>query len=121
MADREVMRLSLERQTVDIVLSTADGEEKTWTLRELDGTQRNKYLNKMTNRVKIGPNGRAVGIKTFDGFQSDLLRACLFDESGEPVSVEDIEQLPSSTQMALFERAQQLSGLNTSEEEAKND
>ena len=75
----------------------------------------------MTSRVKVGAGGKAVGIKSFDGFQADLLKMCLFDDSGVAISTEDIEALPSSTQQELFKRAQQLSGLEDKDEEEKND
>lgn len=117
----EIIRLSLKRKKVRIILED-DGEEKSWTLRELDGTERNKFLNKMASRVKIGAGGKAVGIKSFDGFQADLLKMCLFDENGEAINIEDIEALPSSTQQELFKKAQQLCGLDKDEEkDEKND
>lgn len=110
----EELRVSLRRKEVPVVLEDDEGGvEKKWTLRELDGTERNKYLNKMTSRVKISRDGKAVGIKSFDGFQADLLKVSLFDENDEPISVEEIEGLPSSTQQTLFEKAQELSGLDT--------
>ena len=80
--EREVLNLKLQRAEVDVVLTDAGGEERRWLLRELSGSERNRYLNKMTNRVKVGAGG-ATSIKTFDGFQSDLLCLCLLDESGE--------------------------------------
>lgn len=110
----EELRVSLRRKEVPVVLEDDEGGvEKKWALRELDGTERNKYLNKMTSRVKISRDGKAVGIKSFDGFQADLLKVSLFDENDEPISVEEIEGLPSSTQQTLFEKAQELSGLDT--------
>ena len=117
MAD-ETIRLSLVRKEVSLILEDGEGE-KTWTLRELDGTQRNKYLNKMTSRVKMGAGGKAVGIKSFDGFQADLLKMCLFDENEEAVSIEDIEALPSSTQQEIFKKAQQLCGLEDDKEKSE--
>jgi len=118
--DEQVMRLSLRRQEVTVIL--VDGQqERRWKLRELNGTERNQYLDKMSSRFKIGKDGKAVGIKNFDGFQADLLRASLLDEKGEPVSAEVIEALPSSTQQELFKRAQRLSGLDTEAQESKGE
>ena len=79
----------------------------------------------MTGRVKIGKDGKAAGIKTFNGFQADLLTASLYDSNGDPATADFIESLPSSTQQNLFNRAQELSGVETNEEkdnekEAKN-
>ena len=114
--DRPVMTLSLERAEVDVVLKGSDNEEHKWLLRELSGSERNRYLNKMTGRVKVGANG-ATTIKSFDGFQYDLLHLCLRDEEGATIDKETIEGLPSSTQQALFLRAQKISGLDTEEKE----
>jgi len=118
MADE--LRLKLERKEMPVILEGPNGEEK-FTLRELSGAERNKYLNKMTNRVKMTKDGKAAGIKSFDGFQADLLKLSLFDEGDEPVSVDVIEELPSSTQQKLFDEAQKLSGLDSEpDNEAKN-
>ncbi len=119
----EAIRLSLELKSVPVVLEGGpEGEEKECELRELTGADRNKYLNKLTSRVKIGKDGQAVGIKSFEGFQADLLSKCLYGPQEELFTVEDIEALPSSTQEALFKKAQELNSLdagNPSDE--KND
>ena len=116
----EELRLKLDRKTVSVVLEDESGTEHNYTLKELSGAERNTYLNKMTGRVKM-VNGQAQGIKSFDGFQADLLRISLFNDDDEPVSVDEIEALPSSTQQALFDKAQELSGLNAEPDSAKND
>jgi hypothetical protein len=117
----ETLRLKLERKEIDVVLESDDGQETKYKLKELSGAERNKYLNKMTCRVKVGADGKAAGIKTFDGFQADLLGICLFNENDEVVSKESIENLPSSTQQILFEKAQSLSGLDNAEGTEKNE
>lgn len=115
------VRISLNRKTVDVIIED-DGTEKRYQLRELNGRERNKYLNQMSGRVKMGPTGKVVGIKSFDGFQSDLLVRCLFDENNEKVTADFVEDLPASAQAELFEKAQELSGLDNEEEgnEEKN-
>ena len=118
----EQMNVSLDLAEVDVVLSAKDGEEKHWKLVELLASERNKYLNKMTGRMVI-KDGKAVRIKSFDGFQADLLCVSLVDETDEPVAKDVIEALPAKTQHALFERARDLSGLNNQQETdaSKND
>jgi len=118
--DEGVLRLSMRRREVPVVLFDGEGEdavERRWTIRELDGTGRNKYLDKVKDRVKIGRDGRTQGIKSFDGFQADLLKMCLRDENGERISVEEIEGLPASTQGRLFDLAQEVSGLDRGDED----
>jgi len=120
MADE--LRLKLNRKEIPVVLEDENGQEKKYTLKELSGAERNKYLNKMTNRVKTDRSGKAMGIKSFDGFQADLLKLCLFDDEENPVTEEMIEDLPASTQQEIFECAQKLSGLDmTVDEEEKNE
>lgn len=118
--DRETLTLSLERAEVDVKLKGKDGVGHDWLLRELSGSERNRYLNKMKTRIKVGANG-ATSIKSFDGFQSDLLHLCLLDEEGERVAKDVIEGLPSSSQLALFNRAQKISGLDNEEDNEGND
>ena len=114
----ETLRLKLKRKEVPVVLEDEGGIEKKYTLRELSGAQRNVYLNKMKSRVKM-VDGNAT-IKDFSGFQADLLKVSLFDDEDNPVTEEEIEAMPSSTQQALFDRAQELSELNTSADSEKN-
>jgi len=120
MSDREVLTLPLQRAEVNVVLTGDDLEGCKWLLQELSGAQRNKYLNRMSNRIKIGAGGRTT-IKSFDGFHSDLLCICLVDEAGDAIPKGVIEDLPSSTQLALFTKAQEISGLDEKEDDEKND
>jgi hypothetical protein len=113
-----VLKLKLERKETEVVLESESGE-KTYTLRELSGKERNTYLNKMKNRAKVDSKGNTT-ITSFDGLQSDLLCLCFFNDAGELVSKEEIENLPASTQQDLFDEAQKLSGLDNSDIE-KND
>lgn len=116
MAD-EILRLKAELEEVDVILVDKDDDEKEYVLRELSGKERNRYMNKMKSRVSTDKNGN-VKISTFDGMQSDLLCKSLYDkETGELVSKDEIEDMPSNTQQKLFDKAQELSGLNTESEE----
>ena len=108
----ETMKVSLKRQKVNVIFDDGEGQESKGILRELLGKERNKYLDKMTNRAKVSTDGKVIGIKNFDGFQADLLKDSLFHENEELFSIEEIEALPASTQQKLFERSQKLSGLD---------
>lgn len=116
----EVMRLALRRKEIAVILEGDDGEEKQYTLKELSGKQRNQYLDKMKARVKLGKDGQAESVSSFEGFQADLLVLCFYDAAGELVTAEEIESFPSSTQMDLFKMAQNLSGLDEGIDEEKN-
>ena len=120
----DVLRFDAVCKEIDVVLcDPSDKTEKDYKLKELIGRDRNKYLNKMKNRVKLDGKGQSLGIKTFDGFQADLLKISLFDPKTDDFVSEDfIEDLPSSTQMKLFNASQELSGLdNAKDSEEKND
>lgn len=126
MSDK-VLKLPLNLDSMKIEFNTGDGDDavsKTWTLTELTGKQRNVYLGRISSRIKVR-DGRSLGIRNFEGFQSDLLLLCLTDENNEKVSKEDIEALPAAAQATLFKEAQEISGLNNDpdddEDEAKND
>ena len=102
---------------------------QAYVLIELDGKQRDKYLTALSNRMKTTKEGKPAGFKTFDGMQADLVVECLrkVDETtGDrtPVSMETIQSWPAKVSTGLFEAAQELSGLNESEdseEEPGND
>lgn len=117
----DILELELDRDEQPVRLRSKKGGAKNWTLKELSGRERNRYLNKMKDRVKIGKNGKAMGIKNFDGYQSDLLLSSLYDEADKSVSLDMIEALPAKTQQALFDRAKEISGLDNDEEEKNED
>ena len=116
-----ILRLSAVCKEMPVVLQSPDGD-RDLVLKELSGTDRDKYMTKLVSRIRIdSKSGRAVGMKTFEGFQTELLKISLF-ENGELVSKEFIEELPASTQQVLFEKAQKLSGLDAVvEDEDKED
>jgi len=116
-----ILRLSAVCKEMPVVLQSPDGD-RDLVLKELIGTDRDKYMTKLVSRIRIDPkSGKAVGMKTFEGFQTELLKISLF-ENGELVSKEFIEELPASTQQVLFEKAQKLSGLDAVvEDEDKED
>lgn len=118
----ETLKLTLKLKEVPVLLEGEDGRERKCALMELVGSDRNEYLNLLTNRVKTSKDGKNIGIKSFDGFQSDLLTRCFYDEDGELFEKDEIEKMPSSTQQALFEKASELSDLNQEgKDDEKND
>lgn len=113
-----VFKTSLKEISVEI-----DG--KDYALKELDGVQRGKYLNKMGSRIKLGPDGKISSFTDYSGLESTLLERCLYDSDNKLVPASVIETWPSSVLTSLFNVAQDLSGLNEEarkrqEAEAKN-
>jgi len=110
--------MTTETETQDF---TVDREEKPLTidgdahvLIELDGRQRDKYLTRINKRVRIGPDGKQNGMKTFDGLQASLIAACLVKIEGDkrvPVPLEIIQNWPARTIDGVYKLAQKLSAL----------
>lgn len=117
MSEREVMELTLVRQEVEVKLTGADGSPQIYTLREMDGTTRDKYLKEQMNKVTRDASGKPTGLKDITGMYAKLIAMHLFDSDGNAVKEEFIQTFPGSTQQALFERAQKLSGLDKGAEE----
>ena len=119
----EELRLSEAKKKIKVVLEDPVSEsERTLFLLELDGLARDKYLNSL-KRAMTADEER---IKSFIGLQSNLLKRCLYEETGEGelelLSEEEIQSFPSGTQSALFDAARKLSGLDKeAEDTAGND
>lgn len=113
-------RFSLVLKSKEVELVDDKGEVKVYVVRELTGAQRDKFLNIVGNKISYNAQGKAV-VKDFEGFQSNLLINCLYDNNNKLVAAKEIELWPSSLVNELFKIAQNLSGLDAvSEEEAKN-
>lgn len=118
MAENLVFETTLKEVSV-----TIDGEE--YTLRELDGKTKGKYLNKMGSRIVLSEDGKVSGFKDYSGLETILLEQCLYNSEGKPVPAGIIEKWPATVLGKLFDVAQELSGLNEDarkrlETEAKN-
>lgn len=85
---------------------------KNYTLRELDGHQKGKYLNKMGGRIVLNDQGKIASFKDFAGLESTLLELCLYDSEGKSVPASVMESWPSTVLTKLSEAAQNLSGLS---------
>jgi len=100
-------------------------DAKPYKLRELDGRQKGKYLNKMGGRIVLNNKGEVSSFKDYAGLESTLLELCLYDSSNELVPASVMDGWPSTILTTLFDAAQTLSGLNEEarkkqEAEAKN-
>lgn len=110
--------LTLKTQEVTI-------DDKTYTIKELDGLQKGKYLNSMGSRIVLNDLGKVVGFKDYAGMETTLLALCLFNDANILVDSKTMQAWPSSVLGGLFDIAQEVSGLNEKgkkqiEEEAKN-
>lgn len=116
-------KFSLVTTCVAIALADDAGNEQTYQLREMTAAQRDVYLDGISSRMRLGPDGKSVGIKKFDGMQADLLSLCLFGPDGKLVPTAEIQKWPSSVVGQLFSLAQEinrLDGKSLSENSSKN-
>ncbi len=96
-------------------------DDKPFTIRELTGRQRDIYLDGMRDKMSFTAEGKLQTVKSFEGLQADLLCLCLYDENGNAVSKEIINNYPATVQTEMFEMAQEVSKLTLkAATEAKN-
>lgn len=122
MSEYDDMDFDLTLQEINVTLNDPDTKEKKrYILRELTGDERDSWLQEMSARTGKHPDG-SPKVKNFKGLQASLLKFCLLTEEREKVGVEKIQKWPARVQSKLFEKAQELSGLDQgAEDEAGND
>jgi len=103
----EKLEFKLTLKEVPVIL---DG--KNHVLRELNGSQKGKYLNKMSKQITLNEKGKISGFKDLAGLETALLSLCLYDEKDVLVPIEILESFPSSVLGKLQEAASELNGLN---------
>ena len=115
----------MQEETLNFTLSLAeksvviDGEG--YVLRELDGKERDTYLNDLSARTRIGANGKPAGVKDFVGLHAGLLAKALKKVVGnerQDIDKKAIQSWPASTVSKLFDIAKELSGLGNDEGDA---
>lgn len=121
----DVLDLGLREEEVQL-RDPKSGRTTTYVLVELDGTQRDAYLNAVAARMKTDATGKPAGVKNFTGLQADLLSRSLYtteaDGSRKQVDVKTIQAWPARVQAALHKKAKALSALDDeADEKAGND
>lgn len=126
MADVKKYTLKFKEELIEI--EDKDGNVKRYIMREFDGQVRDQYQEEIGRRMEIGPDGKGVKIKNYQGWESTLLKLVLFEITNtDPfttVAVEEkvIQSWPSSVREALHKDAQELCGLSKkADDDAKND
>jgi len=112
---------SLIGQVEEITLKNKEGVDEDHTLREMDGKDRDTYVQKMRSRMTIH-EGKPTGMKNVKGMQTDLVVLCLYDDDGERLKRDFIEGFPATTLQSLFDDCNVMNGLVDDEEaESGND
>jgi hypothetical protein len=109
---------SLVRKQKVINLDDGNGTVRKYVMRELKGSERDRYSKLIASRAKGGTIGDTTNL------MAELISRSLYDDANKNVAVALVAEWPSSTQISLFRIATKLSGLNqdlaTSEKETKN-
>ena len=103
----EAKQFILKTEAVPVLI---DAEEME--LKEMNAAQRDRYLDSLSNRMRLDTAGRPAGVKKFDGLQSGLIALCLRRKDGSLVPEQTIQTWPASVVSGLFEMAQEINHLN---------
>jgi hypothetical protein len=95
-------------------------DEKEYVLTEMTAAARDTYLDQLSARMNMGADGKATGLKKFEGMQADLITVCLKAKTGESVPASEIQSWPASTVSSLFQEAQALNHLSLEGQPPKN-
>ena len=110
-------KYSLKRKEFHLSLEKAEGGTEELKMVEMTAADRDGYLDRLSKRIKVGPDGKSTGLSKFEGLQADLISSCLY--RGEVrVSADDIQRWPASVVADIFKEAQDLNRLGQEIEEA---
>lgn len=111
----------LKLKEVSVRITDLDGQEHAFVLQELNGRDRDVYLDQMGDRMKWNVAGKTSGLKNYKGIQTGLLALCLYDENGDLVKKEALQGYPSSALSDMYDAATELSALDKGEEKNKDE
>jgi len=124
----EPMKFTLELEEVLVELTDSKEGVLAYTLKELNGRQRAKYLScvnensEETGEISKKDGKPVVKITNFAAVQTMLLHLSLVDDKNKHAPMEKIEAWPSRVVGALYKKARQISALDDeADEKAGND
>lgn len=117
----DTLKFELARQTIPVELIDENRQSHSYELREMDGLQRDTYMNKSRTKIDLDrSSGDKAMLKTFEGLYSLLLSFTLFDVVNNRYCAEaEIQKFPTSVQEQLHKAAKSLNGFDV-ETEGKN-
>lgn len=129
MSKDDLLEFTLERKCVPVKLKNpTTGEIKCYALRELDGKSRDQHMNDVGKRMRA--EGKGIG--DFTDLHANLIAKSLYEceheevdgvvrvkegTIGASISLVNARNLPGRVQAALFQKAQELSGLEVKKED----
>jgi len=94
---------------------------KNYVLREASGDAACRYRNAVLACAQLTPEGKAVSVRNLADVEPLLVSLCLFDEKGNPVSVNQVRKWPARVVKALYEKAKEISDLDLEEPQNKKE
>jgi hypothetical protein len=115
-----LLRFSLKRKEYRFEVEDEAGQIAVYKLIEMDGPSRDSYTDMLARHTRVDRAGNPKG--SHKGLLAELLVRHVRDSRGNPVPKDIINSWPSSTQIALGKKCNDISGLsNESQDELKND
>lgn len=133
----ESIKLNIGFARVNFEFELETGERIYAILREMNGSDRNKYMEWAEGLVRRNEAGDVIGMKSFKDSQTFVLNLCLFkaelDDTGRPVELNgnwkmakafdkgELAQWPDHVLQTLSAKAMEISKINETKEEVGND
>lgn len=101
-----------------VTLEDADGGKKDYEIREVKSAVRERYMDNLSKRLQLDTKGNIIGLKKYEGMQSDLLTICMHDMEGDGKKVlkEQLDGWPGTVVEKLFRAAQVINLLRKPDE-----
>src|SRR5438093_101548 len=107
-----IKRFTKKRKTEDIEIEENDGSIGKYTIKELEGTQRQEFIRLVSSRMKPGPDGQPTSLESTGELEIKLIAASVYDPSGKLVTEQEVLQWPSTIITGIFEISSHLSALD---------
>lgn len=111
-----------KKQSEPFTIEQENGEEKDYYLRDMDGEQRDAFVDFISKKVQRGPDGKPLSSPMKDdvGVSILLLSKTLFlASSNKPVPAETLKKWPHKLLEELAEEASELCALTEEAEEVE--
>ena len=105
------MKFTTTIKSVSVELEN-NGAVVEYRLIEMTAAVRDRYMDSVSQRMRIDKDGKPLGVLRFDGMQADLLSHTMQTKDGKAVTKEVIQSWPSSTVSGLFAESQKLNLLS---------
>lgn len=119
MSDQQTTVFDLFKEEINVSLKEpGSNSPRECVLREMDGFQRDTYLNSQRNKLDKASNS----VKDFLNVQASLIAQCLYEKNSDaPIPQSEIQKFPAKVQTGLYNICMKLNGFDAgAEAEAKN-